>query len=350
MVLTDAKSESMPVVVRFGRLGDMVLQTPLLHLLHARYGQPCRLVTSGDWSSELFRGCADVAAIWELRRRHAPLLLSPERWRLIGALRRCTGPIYVSEDVTRQLPKIRQLLQLARVPAERCMFLSDDDSAPLHWVDRVVRLGSMTPPAYDAMQYPTPATALWSAPRLTLTPEDREDRDRWLRRHRSSSRPIVLVQPGNKRGMKWGRARKRDSKAWPVKAWAQLLCLIHADLPHACILLCGSTAEASLLEEIRQASHVNGINVVTRELPLRRLLALMEVAHSMISVDTGPSHMAAAIGCPLLVLYGAESPKIWGRRSAVGKPIVELGGPPESHAASEISVERVVAAWRSLSA
>src|SRR6185312_3255472 len=114
------------------------------------------------------------------------------------------------------------------------------------------------------------------------------------------------------------------------------------------ILLCGAPNEQSLLECIRQSAHVNGVNVVTSELPLRRLLALMEIAHSMISVDTGPSHMAAAVGCPLVVLYGAESPAIWSRRSPVGKPIIELGGPPESYAASEIAVDRVIAAWRAL--
>jgi len=340
----------MPVVIRFGRIGDMVLQTPLLHLLHRRYGQPCRLVTSGSWTGELLRGCADVGEIWQLRSRHAPFLLSPERWRLALALRRSTGPIYVSEDATRQLPKIRRLLRAARVPAQRCVFLADDQAPPVHWVDRSLRLGTMTPPAFDASRFPFSPEYCRSAPRLFLNADDRADRNAWLRQHGIVSRPLVLIQVGNKRAMKWGRTRGEDSKSWPIAAWAQLLRAIRARMPNACILLCGSTAEEPLLVQIRSAAQVNGVNVATRELPLRRLLALMETAHSMISVDTGPSHMAAAVGCPSIVLYGAESKAAWSRRSPCGRPIIELGGPPESQAARDISVERVIDAWHTLSA
>ncbi len=340
--------ESAPIVIRFGRLGDMVLQTTLMHLLHARYGQPCRLITSGPWTGELLRGCADVAEIWELRRRHAPLLLSPERWRLALALRRCSGPIYISEDAPRQLTKIRTILRIARVAPTRCVFLADDNSPSVHWVDRLLAFGATTPPAFAEEYCPARPEDCWTAPRLTLNSDDRHDRDAWLGHRGISQCPIVLLQPGNKRGMKWGRARKIDSKAWPVEAWAKLLRVMHSDLPGARFLLCGSSNEESLLQCIRQTADLAGIEVVTRELPLRRLLALMEIAHSMISVDTGPSHMAAAIGCPLVVLYGAEPPAVWGRRSPFGKPVIELGGPPESRMASNIALDRVVIAWRGL--
>ncbi|MEW5297215.1 MAG: hypothetical protein WDW36_000439 [Sanguina aurantia] len=45
----------------------------------------------------------------------------------------------------------------------------------------------------------------------------------------------------------------------------------------------------------------------TAVLPLGRLKALLEIAHSMISVDTGPAHLAAAMGCPLVVLFGERA-------------------------------------------
>jgi heptosyltransferase-2/heptosyltransferase-3 len=41
---------------------------------------------------------------------------------------------------------------------------------------------------------------------------------------------------------------------------------------------------------------------------LRRLLALLSMAHSCISVDTGPAHVAAALDCPLVVLFGQANP------------------------------------------
>jgi hypothetical protein len=327
----------------------MVLQTPLLHLLRKRFGRPCLLITSGPWTRPLLDGSEDIANIWQLRHRHRPLLLSPERWRLIAGLRRCAGPIYVSEDSIRQLPKIRRIFALAGVTPDRCLFLTDQAIVEQHWVDRLLRFGAMTPLAY-ASQYTVAAEDVWMAPRLTVRTSDRLDRDAWLHRHRMTYRTIVLVQAGHKRVMKWGRARAEDRKAWPIAHWALLLRAIHAAIPGACVLLCGSESEEKLLAEIRDTAQIEGVNVATRNLPLGRLLALMEVAHSVISVDSGPSHMAAAVGCPLVVLYGAESPSVWGRRSPSGSPIVELGGPPTSCATRDISPDAVIAAWTHVAA
>jgi heptosyltransferase-2/heptosyltransferase-3 len=75
---------------------------------------------------------------------------------------------------------------------------------------------------------------------------------------------------------------------------------------------------------------------------------MMERAHSMVSVDTGPSHMAAAVGCPQVVLYGAEPAEVWSRRGSLAQPIIELSGPPENRSASTIPADRVIAAWRDL--
>jgi ADP-heptose:LPS heptosyltransferase len=84
------------------------------------------------------------------------------------------------------------------------------------------------------------------------------------------------------------------------------------------------------------------------ELTLPRLLALCARAHSMISVDTGPAHAAAALGLPLLVLFGAHAAAEWLPRSPAGSPVVGVGGPPEHRRLDEVSVERVFAAWAAL--
>lgn len=335
----------MPVVIRFGRLGDIVLQTPLLHLLHRRFGQPCRLITAGSWARTLLAGHPDVDSIWQLRQRHAPFLLSPERWRLVAELRRCGGPIYVSENSERQVAKLRRMFALAGIAREQCLFLSDLAAPADHWVDRLLQLGGMTPEGFFPERHPPADAERWTAPRLFVDAADRHERDTWLCQHGIGGHPVVLVQPGNKRALKWGRLRDRDAKAWPIAHWAQLLRALRSERPSVRIVLCGSRAETRLLEDIQTAAAVDGIVIPTSELPLRRLLALMETAHSMVSVDTGPAHMAAAIGCPLVVLYGGESPRVWGRRSPTGSPIIELGGPPEHDCVAAIAADRVIAAW-----
>ncbi len=340
-----------PLLIRFGRVGDMVLQAPLLHLLHRRYGQPCRLLGAGDWVSPLFEGGTDVAQIWLLEGRHTPLLLSRRRREIVAALRTHAGPVYVSEDIERSLHRIRGLLTLGGIPPERCVFIRD--MPPLgneHVVDQLLRFGCETPAAFAAVHPPWTPHDIQLAPELTATSEVRAERDVWLRQRGYSDRPLVLIQPGNKRSMKWGRARPIDAKAWPVANWVALLRAIHAHLPSAIVLLCGSPNEAPMLESIRSATGLDAVRNAASELPLRRLIAVLEGAHSMVSVDTGPAHIAAAVGCPLVVLYGAETPQRWGRRSPSGSPIVELGGTSEMTNVRDIPLDAVSAAWSRLSA
>ncbi len=272
-----------PIVIRFGRLGDMVLLSPLLHLLHRRYRNPCWLIGSGPWSIQLYRGHQDVARIWSLFGRHTPLLLGPTWWSALWALRHSgKSPIYVCETAAfRQLNRIKGLLAVAGVAPERCVFLPEEDltEASGHRVDRLLCFGRQTPSALQAAHYPSPEVD--PAPRLKVPEADRLECDAWIRARGWSGRPIVLVQPGNRRSMRryrWHRDRI-DDKAWALSKWSELLHCIHETLPKAQIVLCGSRQEQALTRRIRDATGIDA--VVALPLTLCRLLALCEVAHSM---------------------------------------------------------------------
>jgi len=79
------------------------------------------------------------------------------------------------------------------------------------------------------------------------------------------------------------------------------------------------------------------------------LFALYESAQSMVSVDTGPAHAAAALSLPLVVLYGAENPAYWLPRSPSGSKVIGVGGPPVATRADQVSVDTVFEAWRKVS-
>jgi heptosyltransferase-2/heptosyltransferase-3 len=338
-----------PIVVRFGRLGDMVLLSPLLNLLRRRYRMPCWLIGSGPWSKQLYRDHQDIAQIWSLAGRHTPLLLGPTWWRVLWALRHSgKSPVYVCEAAgSRRLKRIKSLLALAGVEPERCVFLRENGAdGSEHRVDGLLRFGKQTPSALQAANFPCPEVN--PAPQLKVLDEDRLECDAWIRTQGWSGRPIVLVQPGNRRSMRQRRWRQNeiDDKAWSLSNWAALLRCVHETLPQAQIVLCGSRQELGLLRRIR---FVTGLNdVVAVRLPLRRLLALCEVAHSMISVDTGPAHVAAALGSPLIVLFGNSSPSHWLPRSVRGASVIGLGGLPDVCHVNQISVPAVFEAWRAL--
>lgn len=342
-------SDRAPLLVRFGRVGDMVMQAPLLALLHRRYGTPVRVLASGHWSSQLYARHPDVAEVRELQGRHTPYWLSPERQRAVRWLRGHQGPVYVSEDIPRQVAKIRKMVDRARLPASHCVFLADRPPTGTHWVDRLLAFGALTPDAFRDVASPPPSF-LEAAPRLRPDEFDRADCMAWLEARGMKGRPIVLLQPANRHVVKRARRAGGDPKAWPVANWAALAMRIHAAMPEARLLLCGAPPEEALLDEIVALAEPCPMETATEDLPLRRFLALAAIAHSMVAVDTGPAHIAAAVGCPLVVLYGSESPQVWSRRSVLGRPVVELGGPPLSTSASAISLDEVFAAWKLLAA
>jgi hypothetical protein len=57
-----------PTVFFFARLGDMVMVTRMLNLLHRRYGRPCQVVGTGSWTPGTYSGNPDAAGVWAFHR------------------------------------------------------------------------------------------------------------------------------------------------------------------------------------------------------------------------------------------------------------------------------------------
>jgi ADP-heptose:LPS heptosyltransferase len=341
-----------PTVFFFARLGDMVMVTRMLNLLHRRYGRPCQVIGTGSWTPGTYDGHPDVAGVWAFHR-HLPFLLDAA-WRPVRRALHASapGPIYVCEKHYRQLPRIYRMLRFSGVDPRRCVFLTERPiRKPVqptdHLVDRMVALGARTPANLAAEDYPAPADAALDGPRLYVLDSERAERDAWLRSQGLFGRELILIQPGNHRTMGPRRARWRrqntDDKWWPIERWAELLHRIHRERPDGVLLLRGSQEEVTMLHEIRAATKLPGVATVATT--LRQLYALCDGASSMVSVDSGPGHAAAALSVPLVVLYGAESPLYWLPRGPSGSPVVGVGGPPTSRRADQVSVEVVFRAW-----
>ena len=332
----------------------MIMLSALLEILHRRYGRPCRIIGAGAWTLEIYASHPDVAEVRCLGR-HTAFFLDPEWWRALWALRADrAAPVYVCETYPRKLQRILRLLRMSGTPASRCVFMEDVLAAaqrrgqepPEHWVDRLVDLGRATPAAFEETAAPWPQPPPRCAPQLTVTPEARAECEAWLAAKGWLGRPLVLVQPGNqrmRRGTPQAGVSPDDHKAWPLERWAELVRHVHGRMPDAVIILVGSPLEEAFLEWIR--SEVKLPAVHTAVLSLTRLFALCAVSHSMISVDTGPAHAAAAVGLPLVVLFGGYSPQVWQPRSAVGSPVAGIGGPPVSSRADQIAEQTVFDAW-----
>jgi ADP-heptose:LPS heptosyltransferase len=335
-----------PVVFEFGRLGDMIMLTAVLRRLHRRYQLPSYVIAAGSWNEALYQGNPDVAGVWSFGR-HLPFGMH-SAWRDVRRTLRDSspGPIYVCEKHYRQLPRVRRMLRFSGIDPARCLFITDEPGDPAEpQFDKMLRLAGRTPRALRAADYPTPAEG--EGPHLYVSDVERARRDAWLEAQGGLGRDRILIQPGSHRTMSRRRERWRrtgaDTKAWPLERWAELLQRMHARQPEALLVLRGSREELPMLRQIEAAAALNRL-VIAGE-TLRELLALCEGAHSMVSVDTGPAHAAAALGLPLVVLYVAPDWLRWLPRSSTGSAVLPVVG---CGRIDQIRVDAVFDAWCSL--
>jgi lipopolysaccharide heptosyltransferase II len=110
----------------------------------------------------------------------------------------------------------------------------------------------------------------------------------------TGARPAVLYV-----GSTW------PSRRWMPAATAELCQLLRArGLP---VVLVGGPADAAFAEAVRKAGAGPFTNLVGRT-ALRDVIAVMERAAVAIGPDTGPMHIATAVGTPVVALFGATSP------------------------------------------
>src|SRR5439155_595775 len=79
-----------PIVIWFGRVGDLILLSALLEILHRRFGSPCHVIGAGAWLGEIYAAHADVACVSCLHR-YTAWAFDPIWWRTRRALRARRG-------------------------------------------------------------------------------------------------------------------------------------------------------------------------------------------------------------------------------------------------------------------
>lgn len=102
----------------------------------------------------------------------------------------------------------------------------------------------------------------------------------------------------------------RPQKRWPLASNVHLL---QALAQKAQCYLIGSSQQAVDLHEINDYAG-SAADVLAGCLTLGELGALIQAADLLITVDTGPMHIAQAFDTPIICLFGPTDPRRWGPR------------------------------------
>jgi heptosyltransferase-2/heptosyltransferase-3 len=161
---------------------------------------------------------------------------------------------------------------------------------------------------------------------------------------------LILIQIGNKRTMRRGLRRLAvNHKYWPNERWAEVLRQVRLQCPDHTIVLLGTGPEYALNQEVAALANIARLYNAADDLPIPRLVALLARAAGLITVDSGPAHAAAAVGCPLVVLFGKALPSLYRPRGTAGADVKvlcgEVAGQPDMQG---IEARSVIEAWSDL--
>lgn len=138
-------------------------------------------------------------------------------------------------------------------------------------------------------------------PRLFVSEDERHAALRLLDIVGLGGQPWIMIHP----------AARYWFKAWPAERFAALVDAFHKKGFRA--VLVGSRDDRPLETEILRHAHSPVVSLIGQT-SLLELAALMKHCRLFIGNDAGPMHMAAAVGCAVVALFGPSDPAVWGPR------------------------------------
>lgn len=282
------------LVVAPSWVGDAILSEPLIARLRAAQGNPYVDVLTPAWCGPVFARMRGVRRVVESTIRHGEVRWTRRR-ELARSLR---NQGYTRAVVLPNSWKAAVVPWLARIP-RRTGYLGE-----LRWglVNDARRLDEKALPRlvdrYAALAEPRGEPA---APALApLLVPDAANRDAALAALAlDAGRGVAMLCPGAEFG---------PAKRWPAEQFAELARkFLAAGLD---VWLIGSPNDEAIGEAIVNAAGDAGRSIVnlTGRTDLGTAVDLLSLASVVVSNDSGLMHAAAAVGAPLVALFGSSSP------------------------------------------
>ena len=272
-----------------GALGDVTLFGELLEALRERRGGRVRLAAGGE-KAALLEGLGvvdeavdfDALPMGEVFAETASADCSgPGRLGRCGLLVSCLAAGSAAAE--------RRLSELCS--AEEAIFLPIRPPGDFrgHLVDLWAELAGVEPVSPPQWQAPDP----WRA----------EARRGLTEAGAQAGRPYVLIHPGS----------GSREKCWPLGRFVELAERLAGDpRPRACVFVLGPTELDWWGAETIAPLRAKFPTILAP--PLTLLAALAAGAAGYVGNDSGPSHLAAAVGAPTAVLFGPTDPAHFGPR------------------------------------
>lgn len=291
------------LLLRLERIGDLLMAAPATADVRAAAPDAEIDLVVGSWNASVARHLRGVTrvivadAAWLARGTAGATM--PSLVRMAGSWRRRRYDLAINFE-----PDIRSNLLIALAGAQWTAGYASAGGGPLldealdyrpgdHTVDNARRL--------VATVFGRSAVAD-HGPLLTIPDEHRDRAAAWLQ---GRSGPIVAVHvPGG-----------RLVKQWDPNRFASVAASL-AQSRGATIALTGTADDRTLIDPVRAALPADRVVDLTGVSDLLTVGAVLRQCDLVITGDTGPMHIAAAVGTPIVAVFGPSDPRRYAPRGS----------------------------------
>jgi heptosyltransferase-1 len=283
------------LIVKMSSIGDLVHALPVAVALRRRYPHAHISWAAEDWTVPLLRGHPAIDRI---------VVFPTMRWRRFGprwmqSFRQAAHSLRsTSYDVSIDLQGLLKSAVVALLSGAPMRIGMHEQREGAHLVSRAVprHCGRL----HVVEDYLRCAAFLGASPTpvsfaLPVQPEARAAIDHRLSGMEVDAEvPLIVINPSA--SVAW--------KTWPVEQWGRVASVLSTA---GVIILVGGAAQKAVHAEIARRAG-RAVHDLTGRTTLAELVALLERCAIHIAPDTGSAHIAAALGRPVVSLYGPTPP------------------------------------------
>jgi heptosyltransferase I len=318
------------LVINFGQLGDVVLSLPALSGIRQRFPRSRITVAVSTLAAEVVElaNCADnVLKVDRVALRDGPKLISIFKMaRFIRQVRR------ERFDFVIDLHSLSETNLLGYLSGAKLRLFARRKGRSLDYLSNFHPL----PPVEDRTRHavecyletisPLGITVTDTVPRIRTRASDDSHIEQRLSKERID-RPLIGMFPG---------AGHRD-RQWPLERFAELAhSLVNNDTVRVVVVL--GPEESHMTKQIRDKFPRE--TILFDKLNIGRLSSLLARLSVLVTNDTGPMHVAAAVGTPVVALFDRRAPMSY-------KPVGDNNKVISTHILEELTTDHVYGVTRS---
>ena len=281
---SDITTQKRVLVIRAGRLGDTIWGTTVIDPIRAYLGEDTRfdlIVTRG--MRALFEHDPRIETIFEIDHRNIPLPFSPTKLAVLQKSLRHPYDLVVNLETSSHFSSLLRLIRATQII--RASTLAPPEYHPerrnmVHYIGHVLAQGVPAGYCYDAAPSLRPPAHIKSADLI------------------GNERDYICLHPGNS----LLASGKQALRSWPEPHWRDLIELITRQHPALQVVLIGEKNEQALSTAI--AANFPGVINLVGQTSLQQLMVVLADARAVVTTDTGPAHVAAALGTPVIAVFG----------------------------------------------